>query len=72
MLQELLAKAEAEEKARSDAQAAGSRHRDLGGESMELKGGLPHLGGHRGKGGESVEMERPVFPPQPPPEAKKD
>ncbi|MFO0825979.1 MAG: hypothetical protein U0792_23150 [Gemmataceae bacterium] len=73
MLQELLAKAEAEENARSDAQAGGTRHRDMGGESIELKGGLPDLGGgHRGKGGESVEMDRPVFPPQPPPQPKKD
>jgi hypothetical protein len=63
MLQELLAKAEADEKAKGDGTG---RHRDLGGESMELKVGLPDARkGHRTAGGESQEVN--INPDEQPP-----
>lgn len=63
MLQELLAKAEAEEKARAD--AAGTKHRDLGGESIEIKGLPAKETGHRTPGGESREVNLPPEPEAP-------
>lgn len=64
LLQELLAKAEAEEKARADAQAGGTRHREAGGESVELP--APGKGtGHRASGGESREMIQVPDPESP-------